>query len=65
MPDRVISKTSPLFYLHRLRHLDLLQKLYQQIIVPEAVVDDRRVISQRWRLYSTGCFNETFGSVTR
>jgi hypothetical protein len=29
MPDLVISNTSPLFYLHRLRHLDLLQKLYQ------------------------------------
>jgi predicted nucleic acid-binding protein len=40
MPDRVISNTSPLFYLHRLRHLDLLQKLYQRIIVPEAVVDE-------------------------
>ena len=40
MPDRVISNTSPLFYLHRLRHLDLLQKFYQQIIVPEAVVDE-------------------------
>jgi predicted nucleic acid-binding protein len=40
MPDLVISNTSPLFYLHRLRHLNLLQKLYQQIIVPEAVVDE-------------------------
>jgi predicted nucleic acid-binding protein len=38
MPDRVISNTPPLFYLHRLRRLDLLQKLYRQIIVPEAVV---------------------------
>jgi uncharacterized protein len=43
MPDRVISNTSPLFYLHRLRHLDLLQKLYQRIIVPEAVVDELNV----------------------
>jgi predicted nucleic acid-binding protein len=40
MPDLLISNTSPLFYLHRLRHLNLLQKLYQQIIVPEAVVDE-------------------------
>jgi predicted nucleic acid-binding protein len=40
MPDLVISNTSPLFYLHRLRHLNLLQKLYQRIIVPEAVVDE-------------------------
>src|SRR5436309_14615454 len=40
MPDLVISNTSPLFYLHRLRRLDLLQKLYQRVIVPEAVVDE-------------------------
>lgn len=38
MPDRVICDTSPLFYLHRLRHLSLLQKLYRRILVPEAVV---------------------------
>ena len=38
MPEVVISNTSPIFYLHRLRHLDLLQKLYQEIIVPKAVV---------------------------
>ena len=38
MPDRVICDTSPLFYLHRLRHLALLQKLYRRILVPEAVV---------------------------
>ena len=37
MPDRVICDTSPLFYLHRLRHLSLLQKLYCHILVPEAV----------------------------
>ena len=42
MPDLVISNTSPLFYLHRLRRLDLLQKLYQRLIVPEAVVDELR-----------------------
>ena len=29
MPELVISNTSPLFYLHRLRLLDLLEKLYQ------------------------------------
>ena len=38
MPEVVISNTSPIFYLHRLRLLDLLQKLYQKIIVPQAVV---------------------------
>jgi predicted nucleic acid-binding protein len=40
VPDLVISDTSPLFYLHRLRYLDLLQKLYQRIIVPQAVADE-------------------------
>ena len=38
MPEVVISNTSPIFYLHRLRRLDLLKKLYQEIIVPKAVV---------------------------
>jgi predicted nucleic acid-binding protein len=40
VPDLVISDTSPLFYLHRLRRLDLLQKLYQRITVPQAVADE-------------------------
>ena len=40
MPEVVISNTSPIFYLHRLRLLDLLQKLYQEIIVPKAVVSE-------------------------
>ena len=40
MPEHVISNTSPLFYLHRLRQLDLLQKLYTRLLVPEAVVDE-------------------------
>jgi predicted nucleic acid-binding protein len=40
MPELVISNTSPLFYLHRLGHLELLKKLYRQIIVPEAVVNE-------------------------
>lgn len=43
MPELVISNTSPLFYLHRLRHLDVLQKLYQQLVVPEAVRDELHV----------------------
>ena len=38
MPEVVISNTSPIFYLHRLRLLDLLQELYQKIIIPKAVV---------------------------
>jgi uncharacterized protein len=40
VPDLVISDTSPLFYLHRLRRLDLLQELYQRITVPQAVADE-------------------------
>lgn len=42
MPEVVISNTSPLFYLHRLGHLDLLQKLYQRVTIPEAVVNELR-----------------------
>jgi len=42
MPEFVISNTSPLFYLHRLKLLDLFHKLYQQVIVPEAVVEELR-----------------------
>ena len=38
MPEVVISNTSPVFYLHRLGRLELFQKLYQRIVVPEAVV---------------------------
>ncbi|NJL28139.1 MAG: DUF3368 domain-containing protein [Thermoanaerobaculia bacterium] len=39
MPERaVISNTSPLLYLHQIRQLPLLTKLYQRILVPEAVV---------------------------
>ena len=43
MPEVVISNTSPVFYLHRLRLLDLLQKLYQKIIIPKAVVAELEV----------------------
>lgn len=42
MPEQVICDTSPLFYLHRLRHLSLLQNLYQHILAPEAVVTELR-----------------------
>lgn len=36
----VIVNTSPLFYLHRLGHLNLLEKLYNEIVVPNAVVNE-------------------------
>jgi predicted nucleic acid-binding protein len=41
MPDSatfVISNTSPLFYLHRIGLLDLLRRLYGQVVVPDAVI---------------------------
>ena len=38
MRRKIIVYTSPLFYLHRLECLDIFQKLYREIVVPEAVV---------------------------
>ena len=43
MPEVVISNTSPIFYLHRLRLLNLLQELYQKIIIPKAVVAELEI----------------------
>ncbi len=43
MPEWVIFNTSPLLYLHRLRQLDILQALYQQIVVPNAVRNELHV----------------------
>ena len=43
MPELVISNTSPLFYLRSLRRLDVLQRLYQRLVVPEAVRDELHV----------------------
>lgn len=40
MPEPVISNTSPIFYLHRLGLLDLLEKLYGEIIIPNAVLEE-------------------------
>ena len=37
MPEMTIVNTSPLFYLHRLGLLEVLNKLYGNIVVPEAV----------------------------
>lgn len=37
MPELTIVNTSPLFYLHRLGLLEVLNKLYGNIVVPEAV----------------------------
>ncbi|HQU42438.1 MAG TPA: hypothetical protein PK867_06480 [Pirellulales bacterium] len=41
MPD-VISNTTPLLYLHQLGCLDFLPQVYQQVFVPQAVVDELR-----------------------
>ena len=41
MPDAVCD-TSPLLYLHLTAHLDVLFNLYQQIVVPSAVVSELR-----------------------
>ncbi len=40
MREPVISNTSPVFYLHRLGLLDLLAKLYGEIIIPNAVLEE-------------------------
>lgn len=40
MPENVIVNTSPIFYLHRLRLLEILEKLYGTIIVPSAVINE-------------------------
>jgi len=40
MPDTVICDTSPLFYLHRAGCLELLEKLYNVITVPQAVAEE-------------------------
>ncbi len=40
MVQVVISNTTAIFYLHRLGRLDLLNKLYRNIIVPQAVEDE-------------------------
>ena len=37
MPEITIVNTSPLFYLHRLELLELLNELYGHITVPAAV----------------------------
>jgi predicted nucleic acid-binding protein len=40
MREPVISNTPPIFYLHRLGLLDLLEKLYGEIIIPNAVLEE-------------------------
>lgn len=40
MPDKVIVNTSPIFYLYKLQYLEILQKIYKDIIVPSAVLKE-------------------------
>jgi predicted nucleic acid-binding protein len=40
MPEAVISNTSPLQYLYQLGQLGLLQRFYQQVTIPPAVVQE-------------------------
>lgn len=40
MPEAVISNTSPLQYLYQLGELELLPRLYQQVTIPPAVVQE-------------------------
>jgi predicted nucleic acid-binding protein len=40
MPEIVICDTSVIFYLHRLRHLNLLKELYGTVAVPQTVVSE-------------------------
>lgn len=44
MPEPLtISNTSPLLYLHLIQHLSILQKLYQQVVIPPAVAAELAV----------------------
>ncbi len=41
MPEQLtICNTSPLLYLHLVKHLDLLPKLYERLLIPLAVQDE-------------------------
>ena len=44
MPKLIIANTSPLFYLHRIGHLDILHKLYGRITIPKAAEKDKGLI---------------------
>ncbi|MBI5407994.1 MAG: DUF3368 domain-containing protein [Nitrospirae bacterium] len=40
MHKNVVVNTSPLFYLHRLECLHILEKLYGEVVIPQAVVNE-------------------------
>lgn len=37
MPEMTVVNTSPLFYLHRLGYLEVLNRLYDNVTIPESV----------------------------
>lgn len=44
MPEEiVVSDTSPLVYLHQVRQVDLLSKMYGRVLIPRAVTDELRI----------------------
>lgn len=48
MPDKLtISNTSPLLYLHLVRQLDLLPRLYGEVFVPPAVEAELQAGAER------------------
>jgi len=40
MPEMTVVNTSPLFYLHRLGLLEVLNRLYGNVTIPEAVKNE-------------------------
>ncbi len=44
---RVISNTSPLQYLHAIQQIPLLEHLYSELIVPQAVIEEFRMGQQQ------------------
>lgn len=45
--DRVVSNTSPLLYLHRIGSLTWIQKLFSEVWIPQAVVEELREGARR------------------
>ena len=59
----IVSDTSPITNLIRLGCLNLLEKLFVEVIIPKSVFDEladyekqkEEVESLKWRLFSLGC----------
>jgi len=46
----VISNTTPIFYLNRLGYLELMERLYSEIVIPYAVLEELEM-DKRDRLF--------------